>query len=219
MSEHGGIMKKVICIILVVLFVLPLTACGAEQPEKLAPLRKDFGFIDEFLKTYKNEDVAQTILDPSEFLIEWRKVATFRADKSTALDYFKLWDEANSLDLYGDAVYNKDVVLLDIPVTIRAEIAERDDDPNVVEGYFNISISSIDEAAGYKFALACYDFMSKAADLKGLDINYNEVSPEDFQKERSENVIIRDFTARFSDDGKVSFYSSEYGSMIIFQIY
>lgn len=218
MSEHGGTMKKVICIILAVLFVLPLTACGG-APEKSAPTRADFGFIDEFLKTFKNEDAAQTIFDPSEFLTEWRKVAAFRTDKKTALDYFKLWDEQNSLDLYGDAIYTKEVVLLTLPVTIRTEFSELDDDPNVVEGYFNISIQSIDEAAGYKFALACYDFMSKAADLTGLDINYNEVSPEDFQKERSESVIIRDFTARFSDGGKVSFYSSEYSEMIIFQIY
>lgn len=203
-------MKKVICIILSFLFVLPLAACGSS-------LKMTIG---KFMEKYHHADLDEICEDPTEFLKDYDAATWYQAPREEINSTFIGWTKDDTLSDYGDEYYRKNTVLLNIPVEIRGSVYYNSYDTESNRLAFYISFESPKTEDNFKFAQSICEYCFKRESIKEARISGRDADEYDLRSlfisgeykyftVEFETVHVTFFYAEYSQTSYVSIYTYE----------
>ena len=102
-------MKRIISVLLAVICVISLSACGAKEAEPIT--------FDGFLKKYKRADLGQVLKDPAQFINDYRSVNWIKANGNEVDDFFSSWTKDETFTI-GEH-YKREVIILGLPAILN----------------------------------------------------------------------------------------------------
>lgn len=168
--------KSIISLILALLFIIPLAACGSET------VSPDVETLEEFLEKHKRADFDAFLKDPTEFLEDYKHVQTFQPVSDSDLNFLSSWTKLTGE--YDDDDYEKKIVLFNKGALVHASVYDR---INIAKKYCNvhffITFDTGDASIDFEIAKALTDGMIKLyGDPDKYEVGMDEATEADIRK-------------------------------------
>lgn len=169
--------KSFICLILALLFIVPLAAC-----EEAEPIPQSLT-INEFLDKYKRADLEEFISDTTSFLKDLESASSMKSKIKSDFDFLSSWNGKESSLSYSES-YEKEIVLFNQSAVVTASLYDNSTDNR--ESYrasFYITFDTGDKYTDFRIAEAVTDGMiALYGDPTEIHIGSNETSEAQLRK-------------------------------------